>query len=162
RPRRPPPVLRSRPEPRRRRRDRLGGRQRSRQVHAPEDARGPNRAGGGLAAAEPGDGERRLSAAGAGPHAGGQPRPRRAPTGGPGARGPGVAAAQTALDAATQALVDEAPGADDAYAESLERWLALGGADLDERAEEAAATLGLGVSLDQEMYALSGGQAARA
>ena len=74
----------------------------------------------------------------------------------------GVAAAQAALDAATQALVDEAPGADDAYAESLDRWLNLGGADLEERAEEAAAALGLGVSLDQEMYALSGGQAARA
>ena len=74
----------------------------------------------------------------------------------------GVAAAQAALDAATQALVDETPGADDAYAESLDRWLNLGGADLEERAEEAAAALGLGVSLDQEMYALSGGQAARA
>ncbi len=78
------------------------------------------------------------------------------------ARRTGVAAAQTAMDAATQALVDQAPGADDAYAESLERWLALGGADLEERAEEAAASLGLGVSLDQEMHALSGGQAARA
>jgi ATPase subunit of ABC transporter with duplicated ATPase domains len=44
----------------------------------------------------------------------------------------------------------------------LERWLALGGADLDERAEEAAASLCLGVSLDQDMHALSGGQAARA
>ena len=74
----------------------------------------------------------------------------------------GVAAAQAALDAATQALVDQTPGADDAYAESLDRWLNLGGADLEERAEEAAAALGLGVSLDQEMYALSGGQAARA
>ncbi|MYS22712.1 ATPase components of ABC transporters with duplicated ATPase domains [Streptomyces sp. DvalAA-14] len=78
------------------------------------------------------------------------------------ARRTGVAAAQAALDAATQALVDQAPGADDAYAAGLERWLALGGADLEERAEEAAAVLGLGVGLDQEMYALSGGQAARA
>jgi ATPase subunit of ABC transporter with duplicated ATPase domains len=78
------------------------------------------------------------------------------------ARRTGVAAAQSALDAATQALVDEAPGADDAYAEGLDRWLDLGGADLDERAEEAAASLGLGVSLDEQMRALSGGQAARA
>ncbi|SDP28876.1 ABC-F family ATP-binding cassette domain-containing protein [Actinacidiphila guanduensis] len=78
------------------------------------------------------------------------------------ARRTGVAAAQAALDDATQALVDGAPGADDAYAEGLERWLALGGADLDERAEEAAAALGLGVGLDREMRALSGGQAARA
>ena len=60
------------------------------------------------------------------------------------ARRTGVAEAQRAMDAATQALVDAAPGADDAYATSLERWLALGGADLDERAEEVAASLGLG------------------
>ncbi|MEV3870199.1 ABC-F family ATP-binding cassette domain-containing protein [Streptomyces sp. NPDC049906] len=74
----------------------------------------------------------------------------------------GVTEAQHAMDTATQALVDGAPGADDAYAVSLERWLALGGADLDERAEETAAQLGLGVDLDQPMTTLSGGQAARA
>lgn len=78
------------------------------------------------------------------------------------ARRTGVAAAQEAMDTATQALVDGAPGSDDAYAESLERWLDLGGADLDERAEEVAATLGLTIGLDQPMTALSGGQAARA
>ncbi|WP_406301914.1 ATP-binding cassette domain-containing protein [Streptomyces sp. NBC_00885] len=78
------------------------------------------------------------------------------------ARRTGVAAAQRAMDEATQALVDGAPGADDAYADSLERWLALGGADLDERAEEVADTLGLTVGLDLPMTALSGGQAARA
>ncbi|MEV6547310.1 ABC-F family ATP-binding cassette domain-containing protein [Streptomyces sp. NPDC051597] len=78
------------------------------------------------------------------------------------ARRTGVAAAQEAMDAATQALVEGAPGSDDAYAESLERWLDLGGADLDERAEEVAATLNLTVGLDQPMTALSGGQAARA
>ncbi|MYX72806.1 ABC-F family ATP-binding cassette domain-containing protein [Streptomyces sp. SID3915] len=78
------------------------------------------------------------------------------------ARRTGVADAQRAMDAATQALVDQAPGADDAYAETLERWLALGGADLDERAEGVAAELGLTVGLDQPMTALSGGQAARA
>jgi ATPase subunit of ABC transporter with duplicated ATPase domains len=78
------------------------------------------------------------------------------------ARRTGVTAAQAALDAATQALVDGAPGADDAYASGLDRWLALGGADLEDRAEEAAASLGFGVSLDQDMRALSGGQAARA
>ncbi|WP_282791879.1 ABC-F family ATP-binding cassette domain-containing protein [Streptomyces sp. CC224B] len=74
----------------------------------------------------------------------------------------GVTAAQHALDEATERLVEGAPGADDAYATSLERWLALGGADLDERAEEVAATLGLAVGLDQPMTSLSGGQAARA
>ncbi|MFG2639956.1 ABC-F family ATP-binding cassette domain-containing protein [Streptomyces sp. NPDC048370] len=78
------------------------------------------------------------------------------------ARRTGVAAAQTAMDEATQGLVDGAPGADDAYAVSLERWLDLGGADLDERAEEVADSLGLTVGLDQPMTSLSGGQAARA
>ncbi|MFF9838154.1 ABC-F family ATP-binding cassette domain-containing protein [Streptomyces sp. NPDC013740] len=78
------------------------------------------------------------------------------------ARRTGVAAAQAAMDEATQGLVDGTPGADDAYAVSLERWLDLGGADLDERAEEVAAALGLTVGLDQRMTGLSGGQAARA
>ncbi|MFD5701445.1 MULTISPECIES: ABC-F family ATP-binding cassette domain-containing protein [Streptomyces] len=78
------------------------------------------------------------------------------------ARRTGVAAAQTAMDEATEMLVEGAPGADDAYAHSLERWLALGGADLDERAEEVADSLGLDVGLDHPMTALSGGQAARA
>ncbi|WP_369147572.1 ABC-F family ATP-binding cassette domain-containing protein [Streptomyces sp. R44] len=78
------------------------------------------------------------------------------------ARRTGVAAAQTAMDEATQGLVDGTPGADDAYAITLERWLNLGGADLDERAEEVADSLGLTVGLDQPMTALSGGQAARA
>ncbi|GAA1361109.1 ABC-F family ATP-binding cassette domain-containing protein [Streptomyces beijiangensis] len=78
------------------------------------------------------------------------------------ARRTGVAAAQTAMDEATQGLVDGTPGADDAYSVTLERWLDLGGADLDERADEVAASLGLTVGLDQPMTALSGGQAARA
>ncbi|MEU8540592.1 ribosomal protection-like ABC-F family protein [Streptomyces sp. NPDC048717] len=78
------------------------------------------------------------------------------------ARRTGVAAAQIAMDEATQGLVDGTPGADDAYSVSLERWLDLGGADLDERAEEVAAGLGLTVGLDQPMTSLSGGQAARA
>ncbi|UYQ65754.1 ABC-F family ATP-binding cassette domain-containing protein [Streptomyces peucetius] len=78
------------------------------------------------------------------------------------ARRTGVTAAQTAMDDAAQGLADGAPGADDAYAVNLERWLDLGGADLDERAEEVAASLGLGVGLDAPMTSLSGGQAARA
>ncbi|MFF1374722.1 ABC-F family ATP-binding cassette domain-containing protein [Streptomyces sp. NPDC058308] len=78
------------------------------------------------------------------------------------ARRTGVAEAQRVMDEATQALVDGAPGADDAYANSLEHWLALGGADLDERAEEVTDSLGLAVGLDQPMTSLSGGQAARA
>ncbi|MFF9781884.1 ABC-F family ATP-binding cassette domain-containing protein [Streptomyces nigrescens] len=78
------------------------------------------------------------------------------------ARRTGVTDAQLALDTATQALVEERPGADDAYATALERWLSLGAADLDERAEETAAQLGLAIGLDQPMTTLSGGQAARA
>ncbi|MEO3745025.1 ABC-F family ATP-binding cassette domain-containing protein [Plantactinospora sp. B5E13] len=74
----------------------------------------------------------------------------------------GVTAAQAELDAATEALTTGADGADDRYAAALERWLALGGADLAERADQVAAELGLTVDLDQPMTALSGGQAARA
>ncbi|WP_439677386.1 ABC-F family ATP-binding cassette domain-containing protein [Embleya sp. MST-111070] len=78
------------------------------------------------------------------------------------ARRTGVAAAQAALDAATEGLVEGRAGADDEYSVALDRWLDLGGADLEERAEEVAAELGLAVDLDREMTALSGGQAARA
>ncbi|WP_433241053.1 ABC-F family ATP-binding cassette domain-containing protein [Streptosporangium sp. CA-135522] len=78
------------------------------------------------------------------------------------ARRTGVAAAQRALDTATEGLVEGRPGADDDYAVSLERWLALGGADLEDRAEGVVAELGLAVDLDRPMTALSGGQAARA
>jgi len=74
----------------------------------------------------------------------------------------GVAAAQRAMDLAAEALAAGAEAADDAYADALERWLALGGADLDERAEQVAASIGLGIDLATPMTALSGGQAARA
>ena len=78
------------------------------------------------------------------------------------ARRTGVADAQAAMDAAAEALGSGAPGADDAYATALDRWLALGGADLDERAGAVADDVALGVALDMPMTALSGGQAARA
>ncbi|NBE80939.1 ABC-F family ATP-binding cassette domain-containing protein [Micromonospora rubida] len=78
------------------------------------------------------------------------------------ARRTGVTAAQATLDAATEALTAGSAGADDAYADALERWLGLGGADLEERAEQVAAELGLAVDLDHPMTGLSGGQAARA
>nr|WP_269205057.1 ABC-F family ATP-binding cassette domain-containing protein [Motilibacter aurantiacus] len=74
----------------------------------------------------------------------------------------GVTAATAAMDAAAEALGREEPGADDAYALALERWLGLGGADLDERAEGVASDLGLAIDLETPMTALSGGQAARA
>ena len=78
------------------------------------------------------------------------------------ARRTGVSAAQQDLDAATEALAAGADGADDAYSGALDRWLNLGGADLEERTLKVAAWLGLAVRLDQAMTALSGGQAARA
>ncbi|MEV4236828.1 ABC-F family ATP-binding cassette domain-containing protein [Nocardia sp. NPDC049737] len=75
----------------------------------------------------------------------------------------GVAEAQREMDAAAERLAD---GGEDEYSPALERWLALGGADLDQRAEEVAADLGLAESLpnglDTSMTGLSGGQAARA
>ncbi|MGB3437722.1 MAG: ABC-F family ATP-binding cassette domain-containing protein [Actinophytocola sp.] len=74
----------------------------------------------------------------------------------------GVTTAQAELDAATAALTEGEPGADEDYATALERWLALGGADLDERVNEVVADLGLTVGLDATMTSLSGGQAARA
>jgi ATPase subunit of ABC transporter with duplicated ATPase domains len=45
---------------------------------------------------------------------------------------------------------------------ALDRWLALGGADLDERTGQMVADLGLAVDMGHPMTALSGGQAARA
>src|SRR3954451_3990748 len=77
------------------------------------------------------------------------------------ARRTGVAAAQLTLDEATEALTAGAPGADDRYGDALERWLALGGADLAERAEAVVATVAPGVALDAPTAGLSGGQAAR-
>ncbi|TFV68094.1 ABC-F family ATP-binding cassette domain-containing protein [Blastococcus sp. CT_GayMR20] len=77
------------------------------------------------------------------------------------ARRTGVAAAQAALHRATDDLTEGRPGADDAYGDALEQWLALGGADLDERAEEVVTDVAPGVALDAPMTGLSGGQAAR-
>jgi ATPase subunit of ABC transporter with duplicated ATPase domains len=110
------------------------------------------------------------------------------------ARRTGVLAAGRRLEAATEALAAAALGdpasqgpakegpasggpassrpatdaeAEEEYAAALESWLALGGADLEERAAEVVADLGLGsgpdgVRLDSAMTSLSGGQAARA
>jgi len=75
------------------------------------------------------------------------------------ARRTGVAQAQSTMDSAALAL---AGGGPDHYSPALDRWLTLGGADLDERAAAVAGDLGLGVDLDTPMTTLSGGQAARA
>jgi ATPase subunit of ABC transporter with duplicated ATPase domains len=77
------------------------------------------------------------------------------------ARRTGVTAAQAALDAATADLTEGRPGADDAYGEALERWLSLGGADLDERLAQVLAEVAPGVDPGAPMTGLSGGQAAR-
>lgn len=73
----------------------------------------------------------------------------------------GITEAHAVMDAAAHALADGAAGADDAYAHALERWLALGGADLDARMGTVADDLGLDVDHDLPMSALSGGEAAR-
>jgi ATPase subunit of ABC transporter with duplicated ATPase domains len=83
----------------------------------------------------------------------------------------GCADATRDLDAAAAALGDPGFGASDgpdpadAYATALDRWLASGAADLDERLPIVLADLGLelgaGVAEDALMTSLSGGQAAR-
>ncbi|PVE92311.1 ABC-F family ATP-binding cassette domain-containing protein [Microbacterium sp. TPD7012] len=86
------------------------------------------------------------------------------------ARRTGCAAATIAMDAAAAALGDPslaAPGVDpaDAYSTALDRWLASGAADLDERLPAVLADLGLELDGGDAdgilMTSLSGGQAAR-
>jgi ATPase subunit of ABC transporter with duplicated ATPase domains len=78
------------------------------------------------------------------------------------ARRTGVAAAQERYEAATAAYGEDPDAAvQEEFGEALDRWLALGGADLQERAAAVAADLGLTVGLDALMTSLSGGQAAR-
>jgi ATPase subunit of ABC transporter with duplicated ATPase domains len=78
------------------------------------------------------------------------------------ARRTGVADAHAKVDAATAEMAAGAPDAADRYADAFEAWLALGGADLDQRAETVLRDLGLDPALlDLETAALSGGQAAR-
>ena len=75
----------------------------------------------------------------------------------------GVTAATLAMEAAAHALADDHAGqAADAYSHALERWLTLGGADLDERAQQVFSRLDLTVDIDRDVASLSGGQAARA
>ena len=75
----------------------------------------------------------------------------------------GVADAQRDLDAATRALADQAHGANDRYSTAFDRWMALGAADFDARAEQTCTDLGLVERLlEQPTATLSGGEAARA
>ena len=90
------------------------------------------------------DGDRRLPAAGS------QSVRQRNGRGRTSARRTGVAAAAGEMESATHALAAGAAGADDRYAHALERWMALGGADLDARVGQVWAELGLDhVLLDQ-------------
>ena len=85
------------------------------------------------------------------------------------ARRTGCATATTDMDAAAAALGDPslaAPGTDpaDVYSVALDRWLASGAADLDERLPAVLVDLGLDLGDDPAqtmMTSLSGGQAAR-
>ncbi|NQX33344.1 ABC-F family ATP-binding cassette domain-containing protein [Herbiconiux sp. VKM Ac-2851] len=79
----------------------------------------------------------------------------------------GTTVATAEMDAAASALGDTAerasgaPDPADTYSAALERWLASGAADLDERLPVVLAELGLELSADALMTSLSGGQAAR-
>ena len=83
------------------------------------------------------------------------------------ARRTGVAAATVRLDAASAAFADPdaaAPGAPDPadeYSAALDRWLAAGAADLEDRLPAVLAELGLELGTEALMTALSGGQKAR-
>ena len=78
------------------------------------------------------------------------------------ARRTGVAGATAALTAATMALAAGDDGADDTYSTALDRWLALGSADLESRIGSVWADLGLDARLlDQPTASLSGGEVAR-
>jgi ATPase subunit of ABC transporter with duplicated ATPase domains len=79
------------------------------------------------------------------------------------ARRTGVDAATAELEEATADVAAGTPNAGDRYSTALERWLALGGADLDARVGQVWADLGLEARLlDQATSSLSGGEAARA
>ena len=75
----------------------------------------------------------------------------------------GVTAAHAAMTSAAAGLADGDEAAATAYETAFERWMGLGGADLDARADKVCADLGLaGRLLDVETVGLSGGQMARA
>ena len=78
------------------------------------------------------------------------------------ARRTGAAEATRAMEATAAALGSATPGADEAYAVALDRWLASGAADLEDRIPPMLADLGLDADPSARMTSLSGGQAARA
>ena len=74
----------------------------------------------------------------------------------------GATAATAAMESAAEGLADAGPGADDAYSDAFDHWMASGAADLEERTGPVLAELGLDLNPQTHMTALSGGQAARA
>ncbi len=79
------------------------------------------------------------------------------------ARRTGVAAAEATLELAAHALAGASADAEETYAVALERFLALGGPDLDGRIGTVAAELGIPERLlALPTASLSGGEAARA
>jgi ATPase subunit of ABC transporter with duplicated ATPase domains len=77
------------------------------------------------------------------------------------ARRTGVAAAAIEMDELARRLEEE-PKLAERHSEALERFLMLGGGDLDARARTVCAEVGLNASLDSPLGRLSGGEAARA
>jgi ATPase subunit of ABC transporter with duplicated ATPase domains len=77
------------------------------------------------------------------------------------ARRGGVAEPERTMDALAARLAEE-PEQSHAYAEALDEFLARGGGDLEVRAQQVLAELGLDVELDRPLTGLSGGEAARA
>src|SRR4051812_6835013 len=80
------------------------------------------------------------------------------------ARRTGAADATAAMEQAALTLGEDghSRAAEDAYAHHLDRWLASGAPDLDDRLPPMLADLGLDVGPEAVMTGLSGGQAARA
>ncbi|WP_139005099.1 ribosomal protection-like ABC-F family protein [Arthrobacter crystallopoietes] len=73
----------------------------------------------------------------------------------------GSAAATAEMEAAAEALGAGTKQAEDAYAVALDRWMASGAADLEDRIPAVLAELDLAAGPDAHMTGLSGGQAAR-
>jgi ATPase subunit of ABC transporter with duplicated ATPase domains len=76
------------------------------------------------------------------------------------ARRAGVGAPELRMDELAARLGTE-PELSQAYADSLDEFVARGGGDFESRAAQALAELGLGAELDRPVASLSGGEAAR-
>ena len=106
---------------------------------------GRDRPGGGRRRHQPAERDRRALCRRS--RSGGRARPwRRSSPGAPGSPRP-----RRRWTRPPRRWAPASPGADDAYAAALDRWLALGGADLDERAGRRRGDVGLGVGLDTPM-----------